>query len=96
MIKSIKGKTTLDIYNGVNSKASRKLPSELIQKARRLLDLLSAAHYLGDLNIPPGNRLELLKGDLSGFYSVRINSQWRIIFRWFNGEADDVEIIDYH
>ena len=96
MIKSIKGKTTEDIFNGVNSKVSRKLPGILHPKARRLLDLINGAQYLGDLNIPPGNKLEALKGKLSGFYSIRINDQLRIIFRWFEGDADDVEIMDYH
>jgi len=60
------------------------------------LDIISAAHVLDDLKVPPGNRLEMLKGDLKGKYSIRINDQWRIIFSWENGNATDLEIVDYH
>ena len=62
----------------------------------RKLDLLNAATNLDDLRAPPGNRLEALKGDLAGFHSIRINSQWRIIFRWTSSGPADVQIIDYH
>ena len=64
--------------------------------ARRKLTMLDAAAKLDDLRSPPGNRLEALKGDRAGQYSIRINSQWRICFRWANGAANDVEIVDYH
>ncbi len=64
--------------------------------ARRKLLLLHAAHRLDDLRIPPGNRLEALKGNRKGQYSIRINDQWRLCFRWGEGGADDVEIVDYH
>ena len=70
--------------------------SAIERVARRKLMLLSAATRLDDLRIPPGNRLEALKGDRAGQYSIRINSQWRICFRWQAGEAHDVEIVDYH
>ncbi len=63
---------------------------------RRLMDLINAATILDDLRIPPGNRLEALKENYAGFYSVPINDQWRIIFKWLNGDADKVQIIDYH
>ena len=63
---------------------------------RRPMDLMNAATILDDLRIPPGNRLEGLKGNYAGFYIVRINDQWRIIFKWLNGDADKVQIIDYH
>ena len=96
MIIKITGATTQDIFDGENSKAARKLPQELHEKARRLLDLINAATRLDDLRIPPGNRLEALKGNYKGFYSVRINNQWRILFKWHNGDADEVQIIDYH
>lgn len=66
------------------------------QIARRKLRMLHAAHELADLCIPPANRLELLKGDRAGQYSIRINDQWRVCFRWRNGNAYDVEIVDYH
>ncbi|MFX1764450.1 type II toxin-antitoxin system RelE/ParE family toxin [Paraburkholderia sp. A1RI-2L] len=66
------------------------------QIARRKLRMLHAAHDLADLRIPPANRLELLKGDRAGQDSIRINDQWRVCFRWRNGNAYDVEIVDYH
>lgn len=96
MIRNIADATTQDIFDGENSKAARKLPRELHGKARRLLDLVNAAIRIDDLRIPPGNRLEALKGDYKGFHNVRINDQWRIVFRWLNGDASDVQIIDYH
>ena len=96
MIRNIADATTQDIFDGENSKAARKLPRELHGKARRLLDLVNAAIRIDDLRIPPGNRLEALKGDYKGFHNVRINDQWRIVFRWLNGDTSDVQIIDYH
>ena len=64
--------------------------------AARKLDLINAAHVLDDLKVPPGNRLEALKGDLKGKHSIRINGQWRIVFRWADGNAHEVAITDYH
>ncbi len=64
--------------------------------ATRKLDLLNAAHALLDLRSPPGNRLEALKGDWKGFHSIRINQQWRVVFRWIDNQALDVQIVDYH
>lgn len=96
VIRKIIGKTTQDIYDGVNSKHARSLPKELHPKARRLLDQINTAPFLNFLNIPPGNRLENLRGRYKGFRSVRINDQWRIIFRWEGNDAFDVEIVDYH
>ncbi len=58
--------------------------------------MLDAAHALGDLRAPPGNRLEALRGDLKGLHSIRVNEQWRIVFRWSDGDAHDVRIVDYH
>ena len=66
------------------------------RQARRKLLLLDAASTLDDLRVPPGNRLEALSGDRAGLHSIRINQQWRICFRWVNGDAHDVEIVDYH
>jgi len=71
-------------------------PSDLFKTARRKLGFLEDAVDLRDLRIPPGNRLEALKGERAGWYSIRINDQWRVCFRWENGNAIDVEIIDYH
>jgi toxin HigB-1 len=64
--------------------------------AKRKLDMIDAAEVLTDLRVPPGNRLEKLRGDLEGWHSIRINDQWRIIFRWIENEAHDVKIVDYH
>lgn len=96
MIKSVTDKTTIDIYDGTNSKHSRRLPRELHPKARRLLDQINAAPSIQFLRIPPGNRLEKLSGDMEAYWSVRINDQWRIVFRWTEGDAYDVRITDYH
>ena len=96
MLKSLADKTTRDIYDGVNSRQARKLPRELHDKARRLLDQINAAPTLDMLRIPPSNRLEKLKGGRAGFWSLRINDQWRICFTWQEGDAYDVEITDYH
>lgn len=96
MIRNITGKTTQDIYDGVNSRHARKLPSELHDKARRLLDQISSVSRLEILKTPPSNRLEKLRGNLEGYWSLRINDQWRIVFRWEGREALDVEIVDYH
>lgn len=96
MIASFSDKTTRDIYDGINSKQARRLPKELHAKARRLLDQIEAALVLADLEVPPGNRLEALKGNLKGFHSIRINDQWRVIFKWKGAGVEDVQIIDYH
>jgi proteic killer suppression protein len=94
-IKSFADAATADLYHGRNTTRVRRFPQNIIPAALRKLDVLNAAHNLDDLRSPPGNRLESLKGDLLGFYSIRINDQWRIIFQWKNGAAD-VEMIDYH
>ncbi|MBO4278678.1 MAG: type II toxin-antitoxin system RelE/ParE family toxin [Spirochaetales bacterium] len=75
---------------------SRKLPYDIQNVARRKLRMITAARIVEDLRIPPGNRLEKLSGDLTGFYSIRINDQWRIVFKFENGGAEDVGIKDYH
>jgi proteic killer suppression protein len=74
----------------------RKLPPDIQQVARRKLRMLNAASTLDDLRIPPANRPEALKGDRKGQHSIRINDQWRLCFRWEEGDAYDVEIVDYH
>lgn len=96
MIRNFSSKTAQDIYDGVKSRHSRKIPVALHPKAQRLFDQINAAVIVEVLKAPPGNRLERLKGKLEGFWSVRINDQWRIIFRWQEGEALDVDIVDYH
>lgn len=75
---------------------TRRLGAEVQRVALRKLRMLDAAQSLEDLRVPPGNRLERLRGDRSGQHSIRINDQWRICFRWRSGDAHDVEIVDYH
>ena len=96
MIASFADKATEALFHGETDKAIRRIPSDIRSTAVRRLDLLNAAHELQDLRVPPGNRLEALKGDLRGLHSIRINDQWRIVFRWKDGDAHDVEINDYH
>jgi len=93
MIKSFRDKETEKI---VNRHLSKKLPQNIQQLARRKLVILDSATDLDTLRVPPGNRLEALKGDRKGQHSIRINDQWRICFRWRSGDAYDVEIADYH
>lgn len=96
MIKSFGGKSTEDVWNGDNTTAARKIPQQLWGIASKKLDMINAAVNLDALRVSPGNRLEKLKGALRDFYGIRINNQYRIIFRWESGVADDVEITDYH
>lgn len=91
MIVSFGSKNTSKIWNGERVK---NLPYEIQQSARRKLRMINNAQDLFDLRIPPSNHLERLKGTL--FFSIRINIQWRIIFKWEEGRASEVEIIDYH
>ena len=93
MIVSFRDAEAARIWNG---ERSRKLPPDIQAKALVKLRLLSAATRLDDLRIPPGNRLEALRGDRANQHSIRINQQWRICFRWTEGGAADVEIVDYH
>jgi proteic killer suppression protein len=93
MIRSFAGKETERIWQG---QRSRKFPGDIQDRALRKLRQLHASLTLDDLRNPPGNRLEALKGDRAGQWSIRINDQWRICFRWDDGEARDVEIADYH
>lgn len=96
MIASFGNRATSDLYHGKSSSHVRRLPIQIIESAIYKLDTLNAAQLLDDLRSPPGNRLEALKGDLKGFHSIRINAQWRIVFRWHSSDAYDVQIIDYH
>jgi len=96
MITSFGDRTTSDLYNGVSNSRVRRLPFQVLESALYKLDVINAALTLDDLRSPPGNRLEILKGELKGFHSIRINSQWRIIFRWQASNASDVKMVDYH
>lgn len=93
MIRSFADKPTAAIFAGL---AVRGLPQDIQKRARIKLKMIDAAKELLDLRSPPGNRLEELRGDRKGFYSVRVNDQWRICFAWVDGEALDVELVDYH
>ncbi|MBM4329543.1 MAG: plasmid maintenance system killer protein [Deltaproteobacteria bacterium] len=97
MIVSFKDQGTEDIFNGSNTKAARQTCSESLWKiAIRKLDQLDSVTALRELSVPPGNRLEVLTGDRTGQYSIRINERWRICFVWSEGGPDEVEIVDYH
>lgn len=93
MIVSFGTKETEMIWRGVRV---RKMPIDIQQVGRRKLRMLNNSQNISDLRIPPSNRLEKLSGNRKLFYSIRINNQWRIIFKWNNGIASEVEIIDYH
>lgn len=93
MIASFGTKETEKVWRG---EWVKNLPNEVQEMGRRKLRMLNSSQDLVDLQIPPSNRLEKLKGDLKDFYSIRINNQWRIIFKWENGNAQLVEIVDYH
>lgn len=93
MLTSFGNKDTQKIWEGERVKG---LSSEIQEIARRKLRMLNNSQNLTDLQVPPSNRLEKLKGNFKNFYSIRINNQWRIIFKWNNGNADEVQIIDYH
>jgi proteic killer suppression protein len=93
MIRSFGSKETERIWNGIRSK---KIPPEVQNVSRRKLRMLNNSIDINDLRIPPSNRLEKLRGNLKDFHSVRINDQWRIIFKWESGHVQEVEITDYH
>lgn len=96
MIVSFGDQTTEDIFHGDNTKAARRIPTILWKIACRKLDMVNAAHELPDLMVPPGNRLEALRGEWAGHHSIRINDQFRIVFRWTESHAHDVRITDDH
>ena len=93
MIKSFRDRGTERLFD---RRPSRRFGAEVQKVALRKLRMLDAAVKLDDLRVPPGNRLERLRGDRSGRHSIRINDRWRICFRWHGGDAYDVEIVDYH
>jgi proteic killer suppression protein len=94
MIKSFRGALAELILQ--QRRVPKGLPTDIAKVARRKLVQLNNAAVLGDLAAPPGNRLEALRGDLAGRHSIRINDQWRIVFRWTNEGPEQVEIVDYH
>ena len=93
MILTFKCKETEKVFNRIFSK---KFPNDIQRVALRKLRMLSRSTVLNDLRVPPSNRLEPLKGSRKGQHSIRINDQWRVCFKWRNGDAFEVEIVDYH
>jgi proteic killer suppression protein len=96
MIVSFGNRRAEDMFDDRNTRVVREFPAELRRVARRKLLYLHDAAELRDLRVPPGNRLEALKGRFQGYHSIRINDQWRVVFRWENGNAARVQVIDYH
>jgi proteic killer suppression protein len=97
VIRSFADRGTEDVFNGIDSRSARAAcPATMWSVARRKLDQLQRVRDAAELRTPPGNRLERLKGNRAGTWSIRINDQYRICFRWEAGFADDVEITDYH
>jgi toxin HigB-1 len=96
VIESFGNALAEDLFDDRSSKATKAFPRALRRAGRRKLQYLHEAADLRDLKVPPGNRLEGLKGSLKGFHSIRINDQWRVVFRWSGGNAFDVQIVDYH
>jgi proteic killer suppression protein len=96
VIRSFGNQLADDLFHDLHSAATRQFAADLRRAVQRKLQYLHAAGRLQDLGAPPGNRLEALKGRLKGHYSIRINAQWRVIFKWEDGGASDVRIVDYH
>jgi proteic killer suppression protein len=96
MIISFGDNATADLYHGRTTHRVRRFPLALQHQALRKLDMLNAAYRKNDLREPPGNHLEALKDDLAGYHSIRINDQWRLIFKWEANNAHDVSLTDYH
>ncbi len=96
MIRTLADDSTRDIWNGVNSKAARRVPKALWSVVRRKLDQIDSVARLEDLRVPPGNGLHALKGDRAGHYAIRVNDQYRIVFRFEGQNAFDVRCTDYH
>jgi proteic killer suppression protein len=96
MIRTLADDTTRDIWNGVNSKAARRISRVLWPIVQRKLDQIDSVTKLEDLKVPPGNRLHALIDDLAGYHAIRVNDQYRIIFRLAGHDADDVRCTDYH
>ena len=96
MIRTIADDATRDVWNGVNSKAARRVPRAIWPVIRRKLDQLDAVTQLDDLQVPPGNRLHALSGDLAGCHAIRVNDQYRLVFRFEGDDAYDVRCTDYH
>ena len=96
MIVSFGDRATEDLYHGRNTARIKRFPRDIVDAAQLKMDILDAAATLLDLRSPPGNHLEALKGDLSGFHSIRVNGRWRLVFRWSGHEVRNLRLMDYH
>ena len=96
MIVSFGDRATEDLYHNRPTSRARRFPQDVVNLALVKLDMLNGSAAVLDLRSPPGNRLEALKGDLKGFHSIRVNDQWRLVFRWEGNNALDVRLMDYH
>ncbi len=96
MISGFGDATSADIYHGSDTRAARRIRRELWSRVQQKLDLLNACTCVKDLRTPPANRLEKLRGDLAGFYSIRVNQQYRIVFKFADGNCEEVRCTDYH
>jgi proteic killer suppression protein len=96
MIVSFGDRATEDLYHGRPTSRAKRLPRDVAAAALVKMDIINAAAAILDLGAPPGNRLEALKGDLKGLHSIRVNDQWRLVFRWEGNDAHDVRLMDYH
>ena len=96
MIVSFGDRATEDLYHNRPTSRSRRFPQDIVGLALVKLDMLNGASAVLDLTPPPGNRLEALKSGLKGFHSIRVNDQWRLVFRWKNNNAHNVRLMDYH
>jgi proteic killer suppression protein len=96
LIASFGDQATQDLYHGIRSHRARRSPPDIVAATLRKLDMLNSIRTINELRSRPGNRLEALRGDWRGFNSIRVNDQWRVVFRWSEGRAHDVRLIDYH
>jgi proteic killer suppression protein len=96
LISSFGDAATEDLFHGRRTSRARRFPTDIVDTALRKMDALNAAAKLDDLKAAPGNRLEALKGNLQGFHSIRVNDQWRLVFRWAEGKVEDIRLTDYH
>lgn len=96
MIASFGDRATEDLYHGRPTARARRFPADVVEAALVKLDSLNGAAAMLDLRSPPGNRLEALKGDMKGLHAIRVNAQWRLVFRWLGNDAYDVRLNDYH
>jgi proteic killer suppression protein len=96
MIASFGDRATEDLHHNRPTNRARRFPPDIVALALVKMDLLNGAAAVLDLRTPPGNRLEALKGDLKGYHSIRVNEQWRLVFRWEGNNAHEVRLMDYH